>query len=426
MKIVKVVLLVLLCLTATTAPAQKRSRTHSSSPAPNSVPRNVPIVDALTGNSILCKESVLPENMVVSGEMWSEQCNGAAWIVKSKPGPPLRDNKLEAHFSADQVASVSESSNSEGAIVPGQCDAFQQTIKQTYNFNPALLNEAQQQAQSARLDVFWNQVRQARAVLLPCLRQALKDDHSPSFFAIDGSMLLVNVDPSGASKALQVRKFVEADLDGADLEYWVKTMARRGVEGFDTSAAGAKWLSYPKAKYNLASHGGFPIDSFLGAVFIFGSMDEDLATPVLLRIVNQLDHPHRDDALAVLMSQATPAALRALKQVNAAGFPAGTDQSIRELLETPKLLKPRARPLLTREENLRAFQGIIDGDYSAFRELVAKAPDGEVDAVATLRPEDIPLVRRARRASISRCNQHAVSDYASFTQILWALTWNKQ
>lgn len=50
-----------------------------------------------------------------------------------------------------------------------------------------------------------------------------------------------------------------------------------------------------------------------------------------------------------------------------------------------------------------------------------KAPNGEVDAVAALRPEDIPLVRRARRASISRFNQHAMIDYASFAQILWSL-----
>jgi hypothetical protein len=126
------------------------------------------------------------------------------------------------------------------------------------------------------------------------------------------------------------------------------------------------------------------------------------------------------------MSQATPAALRALKQVNPAGFSAGTSQSIRELLENPKLLKAREHPKLTREEQLIAFQGIIDGNYTAFREMVMKAPDGEVDAVATLLPEDIPLVRRARRASISRCNQHALSDYASFTKILWALTWKSE
>ena len=126
------------------------------------------------------------------------------------------------------------------------------------------------------------------------------------------------------------------------------------------------------------------------------------------------------------MSQATPASMNALRQVNTAGFPKGTGESIRELLENPNVLKPRATPKLTREEQLVAFQGIVDGNYAPFREMVMKAPDGEVDAVATLRPEDIPLLRRARRASISRCNQHAVSDYGSFTKILWALVWKAE
>ena len=369
-------------------------------------------------NRVVCKGSPVPEGFMVSGETLSDSCHGTAWIIKRKAGAaPSLDS-----FSSVAPEKVSLAEPNE-TITPGQCDSFQQTIMSTYNFNPALMNDAEVKVQSGRLDLFWDKVRQSRATLLPCLRKALKEDTSPGFFAIDGSMLLVDIDPSGASKALQVRKFTEANLDGTDLEYWVKTMARRGVEGFDTSAAGAKWLSYPKAKYRLALHGGFPVDSFIGAVFIFGSMDEEFATPVLLRIANQVGHPHRDDALAILMSQATPAAFVALKEVNTAGFPAGTDKSIRELLENPNVLKPRARPKLTRAEQLNAFQGIVDGDYSAFREMVLKAPDGEVDAVATLQAGDIPLIRRARRASISRCNQHALSDYASFTKILWSLVW---
>src|SRR6185295_7204347 len=186
-----------------------------------------------------------------------------------------------------------------------------------------------------------------------------------SFFSIDGSMLLVNLDPSPASKALQVREFISANLDGTDLEYWVKTMAIRGVEGFDTSEAGAKWLSYENAKYNLSLHGGFPVGSFLGAVFICGSMEEDLATPVLLRIANQGGHPHRNDAIAILMSQATPASWRALKELNPSGFSAENMQALRQLTENPKLVQPREHPRLTRAENIRAFQGIVNGDYTA-------------------------------------------------------------
>jgi hypothetical protein len=369
--------------------------------------------------SVVCKGSAIPEGFVISGETISTACRGeTAWIVKQTRRQP---NSLD-RFASAATNMFSDAAPNE-VIAAGQCNAFQKDIASTYNFNAAGLTDEQVEAQSRRLDAFWNKVRESRATLVPCLRKALTDEHSKSFFNIDGSMLLVDVDPSRASKALQVRKFIDADLNGTDLEYWVATIARRGVEGFDTSAAGAKWLAYPKAKYNLKIHGGYPIGSFLGAVFIFGSMDEDLATPVLLKIINEVDHPHRDDALAILMSQATLASMEALRQVNAAGFPKGTDQSIRDLLEHPKLLKPRANPKLTREEQLNAFQGIINGNYQPFREMVMKAPDGEVDAVATLRSEDIPLLRRARRASISRCNQHAVSDYASFTSILWALTW---
>jgi len=366
---------------------------------------------------VVCKGVTIPDGFVVSGETLDDACHGTAWIVKPKRGAPaVLDRMAAAESAATALAEPNE------AIAPGQCDSFQQDVRTTYDFDPANLSDAEIKQKSTKLDAFWNRVRQSRIALVPCLRQALKTGKSQSFFNIDGSMLLVEIDPSYASKALQVRKFTEANLDGTDLEYWVSVMARRGVEGFDTSAAGAKWLAYPKAKYNLSMHGGFPVTPFFGAVFIFGSMEEDLATPTLLQIANQIGHPQREAALAILMSQATPAAMRALKEVNTTGLDKTAVEAVRGLLEHPDLLKPRAQPKLTREEQLIAFQGIVDGNYQPFRDMVMKAPDGEVDAVAMLRPEDIPLLRRARRASISRCNQHALSEYSSFTQILWALT----
>jgi hypothetical protein len=279
MKILKTsLLLTLLLLITTSALAQKRrSVSNLSSTSAAATRSNGPSVDSQTGNTVLCKGLPLPEGFVIAGEMFSDSCQGSAWIIKQKSGPPLDVERFNARAEAfanlaHPPAAVVEPDET---ITPGQCDSFQQTFRKTYNFNPALMNEAQVKAQSEKLDMFWTQARQSRATLLPCLRQALKQDKSRSFFAIDGSMLLVELDPSNASKALQVRKFIEADLDGTDLEYWVATMARRGVEGFDTSEAGAKWLSYPNAKYNLALHGGYPVDSLVGAVFIFGSMDKN-------------------------------------------------------------------------------------------------------------------------------------------------------
>lgn len=375
---------------------------------------------AQSNRTVLCKDQPIPDGFVIAGETLSTTCKGSAWVIKPKPG--ARPEGLDRFT----VATANEDRELVETIAPGQCDQFQQTVRSTYNFNPANFNSAQVEAQSAKLDVFWSQVKESRTTLVPCLRKALRDDNSGSFFAIDGSNLLVDLDPSRASKALQVKKFIGANLDGVSLEIWVRTMARRGVEGFDTSEAGAKWLSYPK--YHLSMHGGYPVNSFIGAIFIFGSMDEQYATPMLLRLANDTGRTQdqRESALVILVAQATPASLQALKQVNTNGLAAGAREMIREAIENPKLLKPRAHPKLTREEQLNAFQGIVNGDYSAFRAMVMKAPDGEVDAVAMLRPEDIPLLRQARRASISRCNQHALSDYASFTQILSALTWKAE
>lgn len=374
------------------------------------------IACAQTTAQTICKGASVPEGFVVSGETVSDSCpGGTALIIKRSK----RAQNGFDQFSASANSKTPDAPPNE-VIAPGQCDAFQKEIATTYNFSPATLNDSTREMQSRKLDAFWNKVRQSRATLVPCLRKALAEERSDSFFNMDGSMLLVDVDPSRASKAQQVKNFVKANLDGTDLEYFVKTMSKRGAEGFDTSAAGAKWLAYPKAKYNDSVHGGFPVGSFYGAVFIFGSMDEEYATPELVRIINQVDHPHRDDALAILMSLATPASLNALRQVNTSGIK-GAAESIQAALDDSKLLKPRAQPKLTREEQLIAFQGIVDGNYGPFREMVLKAPDGEVDAVATLRAEDIPLLRQARRAAISRANQHAVSDYASFTAILEAL-----
>ncbi|HEV2883321.1 MAG TPA: hypothetical protein VGW36_00595 [Pyrinomonadaceae bacterium] len=416
MKTLKASMLILLCIGGSVLFAQNRR----SAPTPKSAQTKAAQVDPQTGHTIICKGIQVPEGFVIGGEIFSDSCQGSAWIIKRKGDAPIAIERLGESSSSQDVA-VSPVKRK----MPAECDGFRQVIKQTYDFKPQLLNDSGRKAKSAELDDVWNHVKRNRS-LLPCLRKALEEDKTDSFFNVDGANLLVELDPSRASKEMQVRKFASANLDGVDLQYWVRTLARRGVEGFDVSEAGAAWLSYPKASYTVMEHGNFPVGPFVGAVCIFGSMDEDKATPVLQRIASQPGHPNREDAVLILMSQATPASFRAMKEVNTAGMSAKLRKVLLETLEHPKLLQPRNPPHLTRQENLRAFQGIIDGDRSAFRALVLKAPDGEVDAVATLKPEDIPLVRRTRRAAISRCNQHAMSEYGSFTQILWALNWKPE
>lgn len=301
------------------------------------------------------------------------------------------------------------------------CASFQQLVKATYNFKPARLSDAERNSKSAALDQIWNTVKAHQNELLPCLRAALDDPQADPFFRFDGSSLLVEIDPSPSSKAIQIRSFTAVDLDDVDLRVWVTTLALRGTEGFDVSEAGARWLAYPKARYFLPEHGAYEVKAYEGALFIYGSMDEAQATPALVKIISQANHPGREHALRILMMQATPESIRALRNIDLSGFPERTRQSVRRLLEDPKLFTPRTKPKTSREEFLKAFQNILKGDWSSFLRLTEQVPDGERDVVAALKAEDMPLVRKVRRLMIANGNQHAVEFYDSFTEILMTL-----
>lgn len=316
------------------------------------------------------------------------------------------------------------------AFVLGQakssCSDFQATIRSTYNFRPALLSASERDQKSAAMDKVWEAVKADQTALLPCLRRLLEDPQADGWFSFDGSALLVSLDPSPAAKALQVRSYTTVNLDDVDLRVWVSTLALRGAEGFDVSEAGARWLAYPKAEYFLPEHGVAKIDSFMGAFFIYGSMDETQATPSLLKIASDANHPAREQALAILLFQATPEALRAVKVANKVGRSAQAQAAMLTLLENPRRVEPRKKPKSSREEFLMAFNAFVNGNGEPFAALVTKVKDGERDVVAVLKPEDTPLVRRVRRRMIARANPHAFEYYKSFTDILMTLVWRPE
>lgn len=301
------------------------------------------------------------------------------------------------------------------------CVNFQALIKETYNFKPSKLSDAERDVKVKAMDKVWDIAKANPKELLPCLRAALQTPNADRWFRFDGSNLLVALDPSTESKALQIRSYTEMDLDDVNLQVWVTTIAQRGAEGFDVSEAGNRWLTYSKAQYFLPRHGGYEVRTFQGALFIYGSMEESQATPALLKIINQNNHPGREHALLILMRQATPESLRALRQIDASTFSSQAQKNLRELLNSPELFKPRTKPKTSREEFLKAFQEIVSGNWRMFFRLVSEVPDGEKDVVAVLKPEDTPLLRKVRRLVIANANPHAIEFYNSFTGILMTL-----
>jgi len=304
-----------------------------------------------------------------------------------------------------------------------QCGELQRLVKETYNFKPAKLSEAEQTVKSNGLDRVWNLVKANRSELLPCLRAALADPNADGFFHFDGSNLLVSLDPSRDSKTILIHSYALVDLNDVDLRVWVTQLASLGVEGFDVSEPADKWLRYPGARYYLPEHGAYEVTADNGAMFLYGSMDEAQATPALMKIVSDKSHPGREIGLWALMNQATPESLQALKQINAAEFSRKAQSSLKALLTRPQLFQPRAKPKTNRQEFVTAFERLLAGDSGPFLELVSAVPDGEKDVVAVLKPEDMALVRKVRRRIIAGGNQHSIEFYNSFTKILMTLVW---
>ena len=303
------------------------------------------------------------------------------------------------------------------------CAQLNNLVKATYTFKPSKLSEPEKNAKSAEMDRVWDMVKANRTVLLPCLRAAIESRGADQWFKFDGSNLLVSLDPSASSKALQVATYTQVDLNDVSLRIWVTTLAQRATEGFDISEAGVRWLNHPNARYALPAHGAFQVRRLEGALILFGSMDETHATPALLRVLQQSAGEVRQIALLLLMGQATPEALRALKQMDVSGFPLAVQRALQKRLTNPDVVTPRLTPKTTRQEFLQAFQRFVDGNPSDFMRLVAQVPDGERDVVAVLRPEDIPLVRKVRRKFVSNGNQHGLQFYTGFTQILMTMVW---
>lgn len=278
----------------------------------------------------------------------------------------------------------------------------------------------------ARIWIGSGKLKSNKNELLPCLRLALDDPKTDAWFRFDGSNLLVSLDPSEASKKLQINNYIAANLEDVDLRVWIGTLARLGVEGFDISRAGERWLTDPKAVYYLPEHGALKVDKFLGAIFLYGSMDESQATPALLKIAHAAEHPGREHAISLLLMQATPEAIEGLKEIDQTKLSPVAKSTLRKHLTNPILFEARAKPKTTREQFLKAFNDAIAGHWNSFLELVSEVPDGEKDVVAVLKAEDLPVVRKVRRLMIARATPEAAEYYVSFTQILMTMIWRPE
>ncbi|MBL8114641.1 MAG: hypothetical protein JNK60_17305, partial [Acidobacteria bacterium] len=152
-------------------------------------------------------------------------------------------------------------------------------------------------------------------------------------------------------------------------------------------------------------------------------LDERFATPTLLGLSRSGSAETREIAVSLLMSQATPEALKALATVDRKGLSRPVAASLQALQTRPILITPRESPKTPREQFRQAFEALLNGDDGPFERLVSSVPDGERDLVAVFGPADLPQLRAVRRHYAARGNQHAIEYYNQFSQILMTLVW---
>lgn len=311
------------------------------------------------------------------------------------------------------------------AISAQDCAEFNRLVSETYNFKPSKLTAAQRDVKSAAMDVVWEKVKANQKDLLRCLREALNAPSSDAFFKFDGSNLLIMYDQSAEAKKTLIKSYAEVDFADIAPEYWMPYIAALGYEGFDTSAAGQNWLRAAKPEYTLPQHANLQVTKEIGALVIFGTMDESIATPALAKLASNVNDPIRETAVWILMQQATPESIVELKKLS--GLSPSTRLKVTEFLTKPKLVTPReGTPKITREQYVAAFKELTEGRPLAFGKIAIEVPDGERDAVAVLKPEDIPLIRKARRAITVSATPHSGEWYEGFTSILLTMVLQPQ
>ncbi len=303
--------------------------------------------------------------------------------------------------------------------VSGQtCDDLKELIDKTYGFKPSKLTAEQIDAKSAELDKVWNIVGKNTIVLLPCLRAEIAQRKEDSFFRFNASNLLFKHDQSVETKKLMIDTYAGADLADINLRYWLPYMAEFGEDGLDVTKAGEAWIRFPKPVYYLPQHGPRAIDKGMGALAIFGSMDESVATPVLAKLAAEENTDFSGIALVILVNQATSESTKAVLALSSK-FPTPLQERLKQDVTKPRLIEPRqGKPKTTRDEFVRAMTDLINGKSDSWDKLIVEVSDGEKDMVAVLTAADLPLIRKVRRHYASNPTPHLLEWYTTFAQVI--------
>ena len=309
------------------------------------------------------------------------------------------------------------------------CKTLTELVRKVYTFRPSKLTAEEQKKRAAEMDRVWKLVRENSKELAPCLRSLLENPRSDAWFRVDGSDLLVAVEPTPESKKLQIACWGRADLKDLAPEVYVRKLTAFGFEGFDTTVAAEHWMKSPDASFDLAKH-ALHVGNQEGSIFLWGTIDETIATPALVKLLRDTDRDQREHAAFLLQAQATEEAWKELHDLKLGAWSSDTQKSVKEVLSKPRLEKKEASVLVTREKILAGFEAFLkDGKQDLLLETrmhQEKDDDWPARVAGVLAETDVPLLRKVRRKRLTYLSDEALYDFSDCTAILLTCTWKPE
>lgn len=336
---------------------------------------------------------------------------------------------------------------------PPTCAELRAEKSKTYGFHLAQLDEAQLDAKAKQIDAFWKQVQAAGPEGVSCIRTLLTEEKTDRVFQFDAASMLFPVDPSPETRNLIRDALVQADFQESDPATYLTLALALGQVGVDIRPLAAKLLLYPSAVIHITEH-SLDLDSDTAALFLYGSMDPVQASNALIALLNDEKPFVRSAAAHLLAEQMTNESFGALSKWDGLSkieedFRRNDIQAIMKYrLQNPA---DYAHPKFTRQQVLQTvsrlphtqkeFDQVMATKGAAFdkemrapkatqQQLAQAVADGlpiygisdhtafQTSAIATLKPEDFPTVRDARRQSLYNISDEALAEYLAYTQIM--------
>jgi len=336
------------------------------------------------------------------------------------------------------------------------CESLRAAKAKIYGFHPAQLSEAALETKGKEMDAFWKQLQSAGAEGTTCLRAMLAEEKTDHYFQFDGGSMLSQLDRSPEALTLVRDAIAQADFQESDPANYLTLALDLSQAGVDVRPLAAKLLRFPNATIHISEH-SLDLDSDTAALFLYGSMAPGQASNALIAELGAPE-PFVCGAAAHLLGEQLDAdSFRALSQWKGT---ATIEEDFRknDIQSVMKYQAPNAadlaQPKFSREQVLKILAGLPHTrkefdvlmatkgaafdkqmrDTKATQEEIAKAVAEREpiygiaahtaflkSAVAALQPEDLEILRDARRKSLYNVSDESLDEYLAFTQVMIGL-----